>query len=1012
VPGVPTAAPEGGASTASTPVEPPAAGGDAGGGAGDDAGGDAAGDAEGSGEGEGAGGGMFPEDPLLSCFYVKESGTTADVLYIPSGNRVNTGKFIQVYEYWQKVSESMLDGEDPGTLITCDAGTVHPKLFATAHLANPDIGPAGHGLERVFWDDAKAHAKRAGWEGDADATLDIINNVVWVKMGTIFNAILEAAQTANQILIVDRTPAGSKSPSGDLLIEYALTQTTSRPKILVMDSLDRLSTNFRGINSDDPTQINSKGDIVPEAQKNIDTLRKICGVQSDGKLVPGSSSKAVGTDAKIKPIPINEFYNVRDFVNPDDFWDEGEGKPSKELPRAVDPAHQNEKKAPKSPHVTKRYLWGYHYLSYFFGAGTHYIILESHHDRVDLASWNLSQGYVVANGQKIMYDRLKTNIQSGCNIVMLHNTGGVVQCFCSLRRELIKTPTPSASQILDAIHFVSPAPWSDQFGLPEVLMMLELQERAPMLFSQTVVDVDIFKDSSDTTLSNISCCFGGGGGVPELGLGNAEKLCIITAWKRHLILWFNAGKFEALANSLQWLMAVIALATTFVAVYATVTGNPAAAAAQALATDAMSGVLGDSSSGSGDAGSGSGAAGAVDPTDPVGLSVILLPLSLSFVGTIRTKQRPREKWATCLMSAHQIVQEIYKYRLRADTYDTTKQPAYIIEGDLPPLTQNELEIRAREIFVKTCSDIYSFAISTEVAKGGALQMGPMGKYQTQYSDERAEFLRELRKHCDRYLYRKTSAASKSGSDYNPGGGGGGPPGLLRKIFGKKNQIAAAADNLMDQASDALDQGIDAVGTVAGGTLSAANQLSAATVGVSADMPTVGAGTDDDGGGGDALGATKTGGKDDLMSQLAIETYIESRARCYIDDLERRAPVMAQRYNKIEFVSMLSNTAGAVLAVMGSDYSPWVPVTVALGSLASAVADYFYLGPQLAAHNRSLDELHNMILNWDSLSLVQRKKPSYKKEASITLETAILNVVAAKTSQPAALPNQAGGEDEE
>jgi hypothetical protein len=156
--------------------------------------------------------------------------------------------------------------------------------------------------------------------------------------------------------------------------------------------------------------------------------------------------------------------------------------------------------------------------------------------------------------------------------------------------------------------------------------------------------------------------------------------------------------------------------------------------------------------------------------------------------------------------------------------------------------------------------------------------------QTQYEAERAEFLLELRKHIDQNLYRKTSAAAKSEGDYHPGGGGGGPPGLLGRIFGKKNQIAAAADSLMDNASDALDQGIDAVGTVAGGALNAANQLSAATVGVSADMAALRVGTEDGGGGGgkddskdDALGATKTGGKDDLMSQLAIETYFECKA---------------------------------------------------------------------------------------------------------------------------------------
>ena len=39
---------------------------------------------------------------------------------------------------------------------------------------------------------------------------------------------------------------------------------------------------------------------------------------------------------------------------------------------------------------------------------------------------------VCANGQGIMYDNLKKNIQQGEKLVMLHNTGGVVQAFCSL----------------------------------------------------------------------------------------------------------------------------------------------------------------------------------------------------------------------------------------------------------------------------------------------------------------------------------------------------------------------------------------------------------------------------------------------------------------------------------------------------------------------------------------------------------------------------------------------------
>ena len=52
----------------------------------------------------------------------------------------------------------------------------------------------------------------------------------------------------------------------------------------------------------------------------------------------------------------------------------------------------------------------------------------------------------------------------------------------------------------------------------------------------------------------------------------------------------------------------------------------------------------------------------------------LLPIIAALIGTIRTKIRPREKWSTCLMAANQIVDQIYRYRLRTDPYDTSKAP--------------------------------------------------------------------------------------------------------------------------------------------------------------------------------------------------------------------------------------------------------------------------------------------------------------------------------------------------
>ena len=71
-------------------------------------------------------------------------------------------------------------------------------------------------------------------------------------------------------------------------------------------------------------------------------------------------------------------------------------------------------------------------------------------------------------------------------------------------------------------------------------MMKELHEKAPMLLRTTVMSVDFIKDSSEEILSTLTMCFAGGGGVPELGLGPAETLCILTAWKRRTRILDNA----------------------------------------------------------------------------------------------------------------------------------------------------------------------------------------------------------------------------------------------------------------------------------------------------------------------------------------------------------------------------------------------------------------------------------------------------------------------------------------
>ena len=74
------------------------------------------------------------------------------------------------------------------------------------------------------------------------------------------------------------------------------------------------------------------------------------------------------------------------------------------------------------------------------------------------------------------------------------NTGGVTQAFGSLHRAITSRlgqgELPEAEVLLEKIELVAAEKWANSFGLPEIMMMKELMERAPQLFRRTIVACD------------------------------------------------------------------------------------------------------------------------------------------------------------------------------------------------------------------------------------------------------------------------------------------------------------------------------------------------------------------------------------------------------------------------------------------------------------------------------------------------------------------------------------------
>ena len=100
----------------------------------------------------------------------------------------------------------------------------------------------------------------------------------------------------------------------------------------------------------------------------------------------------------------------------------------------------------------------------------------------------------------------------------------------------------------------------------------------------------------------------------------------------------------------------------------------------------------------------------------------------------------------------------------------------------------------------------------------------------------------------------------------------------------------------------------------------------------------------------------------------------------------------------------------MLAVINQ--ADWIACTVALASQCMAIIDYFYLPAQLAANNKAVEDVHNLISKWDSLSLVQRKMRENKLKCVNCCEGAILDLCAARTQESKALPGEDAGDDDE
>jgi hypothetical protein len=495
-----------------------------------------------------------------------------------------------------------------------------------------------------------------------------INDLIFMKLKDVFSAMLDAAVLSNSWLIVDRTD-GSGSATADLILEMAIARGSSRPYIIAIDSLERLASAHPGASASE-------------------MFRQLRDFATDADCA-ASSFEAVGRELEIDFI-----HSFDEYEDPEPFAD----TPDDKLPFDVVSEHIR-----KDGTCNPARKWRYFYLDGLFGSATHYIIKNNEKDDFNMEQLG-RMGFVFAHGDTRAYKRLRQRIQEGKNVVMLHNSGGCSTAFSWLQRVMAHSrPPPDTAQLRGPLKFLianlSKANWVYQFGVPEMIMMRSLAERAPQLFRKQVVSVDIMSDSEEQTLEVITGCFASTGGVPELGLGNAETNVVFNAWRTHLMLCENAQRLWYYSWAAQITVWLLSLATTSVAVLIGSLGSGAVARYNPDFDTAIRDQL-------------------IADLERVAL---VLPILSALITTIVAKLLFRDKWSVCLMAASQIAAEIYKFRMATVEYDI--QPAPVEDGEepMPPLTAKEKSRLRRSLFVDRIQAFYG-ACLTELSQGSALRI--------------------------------------------------------------------------------------------------------------------------------------------------------------------------------------------------------------------------------------------------------------------------------------------------
>lgn len=511
----------------------------------------------------------------------------------------------------------------------------------------------------------------------------------------------------------------------------------------------------------------------------------------------------------------------------------------------------------------------------------------------------------------------------------------------------------------------------------------------------SVLQIDMFNTSEeklqDQLTKTMSVVFEG---VVELGGASAESRRLTYAWRMRHLFAYNASRQKLLSDILQALIILFSLISTITAVSYTYMNSQDCS----LST-------------------GSFFSSSNKSYQSLLMLNLLLPLTVTILRGFFASLDPLTKYAILKMAAIRIESEIYMYRTKVGRYNTRKitssqqsntQHSNSSKSKKDDKDEHQTTVNPRKIFSQALDSLWN-EITSDMAAGVLRSppdtSDPLDSINRRISSNLSEqnWLRnnlkqpsKIKEKSDKEkissyfsLFRSQKKPSMSDDDIN-----------MADIYksSEVNDSSHKALNLSPLGSRQRSNSDNE--SIAGDNASTVGDGSVRSVQSSTHNPDVENGK--------TKNVEECNELDDGLGNLTADEYVKIRLTPLMASFTTKAPPMASINTCVSLITILLSVVSSVLTTF--QLVTFIPVALALSSALSSWSSYLQIELRLCRTNSALHQLHQLVVWWDSLNMIE-KRVSTNKEYLVQITEAaiqgqIVSAVSSKTN------NNEGDDDDD